>query len=226
MINEHQTKEGGALTGASPLVEGLLRIHKIISRGLNISIRKCDEYLGMQGIPPAEAKGYSMYLTSLKWMTHAHHLSEDEIVFPYFKEQIEAPYSRLKDDHKTITHILDVLDQCILEISSGGVGKLREVLGEFEKLWVPHIGIEEQNFTAEKVKTIMDLKEQENFAEKLSKHGRQNSGPGPLVLPFMIYNLEGNDREAFVLHFPWIVKKVLVPVLWKGQWKPMIPFLL
>jgi hypothetical protein len=93
-------------------------------------------------------------------------------------------------------------------------------------VWVPHIGIEEQNFTGDKVQSIMDMKEQVNLAEKLSKHGRQNSGPGPLALPFMIYNLEGNDREAFVLRFPWIVKKVLVPVLWKGQWKPMIPFLL
>jgi len=43
------------LTDMSPVAEGLLRIHKIISRGLSISIRKCDEYLVKQGIPSGEA---------------------------------------------------------------------------------------------------------------------------------------------------------------------------
>ena len=132
-----------------------MSVHKIISRGLSISIRKCDEYLGKQGIPPGEAKGFSLYVTTLKWVTHSHHLSEDEIVFPYFKAHIEAPYDRLKDDHQNISHVLVALDQCLVEISSGGVTRLREVLGEFEKIWVPHIRIEEEKFTAEKLHTIM-----------------------------------------------------------------------
>ncbi len=226
MINEIQSKEGRAVTEASPLAEGLLRIHKIISRGLSISIRKCDEYSGKQSIPPGEATGFSMYLTTLKWVTHAHHLSEDEIIYPYFKDHIKAPYDRLKNDHQDIAGILATLDQCILGISSVGVGKLREVLGEFEKLWIPHIRIEEENFTGEKLQMIMGIKEQVNFAKKLGNHGTKNSGPGPLALPFLVYNIEGRDREVFLMHIPWIVKKVLMPIIWKGQWKQMSPFLL
>jgi hemerythrin-like domain-containing protein len=214
------------MTEASPVVEGLLMIHKIISRGLSISIRKCDEYLGKQGIPPEEAAGFSMYITTLKWVTHSHHLSEDDIAFPYFKDYIEAPYNRLKDDHQAIARVLVTLDKCLLEISFDGVGKLREVLGEFDKLWVPHIKIEEENFTAGKLHTVVGMKEQVNIAEKLARHGSKNSGPGPLALPFFFYNLEGKDREAFTMPFPWIVKKILVPMIWKGQWKPMSPFLL
>jgi hypothetical protein len=167
-----------------------------------------------------------MYVTALKWVTHAHHLSEDEFAFPYFKSTIEAPYDRLRDDHQTISRILDTLDQSLLEISTGGVGKLREVLGEFEKLWVPHIKIEEENFTMEKLQMVAGMKEQEDHAEKLTRHGIKNSGPGPIVLPFMFFNLEGKDREDFMMPIPWIVKKVLVPIMWKGQWKPMSPFLL
>ena len=226
MINEHQTRDGSAVKEASPLAEGLLRIHKVITRGINISIRKCDEYLGTNSIPPGEAAGFSKYVSSLKWVTHAHHLSEDEIIFPFFNDRIEAPYNRLMDDHQTITGILVRLDQCLPEILSGKVGRLREVLGEFENLWVPHIGIEEQNFTGEKIQSILAVNEQVAFAEKLSRHGRENSGPGPLVLPFMIYNLEGSDREAFMMPFPWIIKNFLIPVLWKGQWKSMGPFFL
>jgi hemerythrin-like domain-containing protein len=214
------------MTDMNPLVGGLLKIHKIISRGLNISIRKCDEYLGNQGIPPDEAEGFSMYVAALRRVTHSHHLSEDEIVFPFFKDNIEAPYNRLKDDHQTIARLMITLDNCLLEISSDGVGKLRDVLGEFDKLWVPHIRIEEENFTAEKLLTVIGMKEQEKLVEKLEEHSIKNSGAGPLTLPFLFYNLEGKDRDTFMMRFPWIVKKVLVPIIWKRQWKMMSPFLL
>ena len=214
------------MTEISPVVGGLLRIHKIISRGLSISIRKCDEYLGKQGISYEEATGFSMYLSTLKLVMHSHHLSEDEIAFPYFKDYIDAPYNRLKDDHKKMSRILDALDQRLLEVSSGGIGKLREVLDEFNKLWEPHIKIEEENFTSEKLQSVLRMKEQVNLVEKLGEHSTKNVGPGPLSLPFLFYNLEGKDREAFMKPFPWIVKKVLVPIIWRNQWKPMSPFLL
>ncbi len=210
----------------SPLVEGLLRIHKIISRGLSISMRKCDEYLGKEGIPSEEKEGFSMYVSTLKWVTHSHHLSEDEITFPYFKDHIEAPYNRLKDDHTAIARLLDTFDQCLLEVSSGEVGKLREVLVEFDKMWAPHIKIEEDNFTSEKLHTVIGMKDQINLAKKIGEHGTKNSGPGPLSLPFLFYNLEGEDREAFMKPIPWIAKKVLVPIFWRSQWKPMSPFLM
>ncbi len=208
----------------SPVVGGLLRIHKIISRGLSISIRKCDEYLVKQGIPSGEATGFSMYVSTLKWVTHAHHLSEDDISFPYFKDLIEAPYNILKDDHASMARILDSLDQSLLEVSSGGVGNLREVLEEFDKLWGPHIKIEEENFTSEKLQAVIGMKEQVDLVEKLGEHSIKNSGPIPLALPFLFYNLEGKDREDFMRPIPWIAKKVLVPIIWRSQWKPMSPF--
>ena len=52
-----------AISEISPVVGGLLRINRIISIGLSISIRKCDEYLGKKGIPHEVAKGFSMYKT-------------------------------------------------------------------------------------------------------------------------------------------------------------------
>ena len=214
------------MTEMSPVAESLLCIHKIISRGLHVSIQKCDEYLGTRGIPPEEAAGFLMYVTTLKWITHAHHLSEDEIAFPYFRDKLEAPYNRLGEDHQALARILVSLDKCLSEISSGGVGKLRELLGEFDKLWGPHIRIEEDKFTAEKLNPVAGMQEQADLYARLDEHGRKNAGPGPLALPFMFYNLEGTDREAFLMPLPWIVKKVLVPIVWRGKWKPMSPFLL
>ena len=214
------------MTNMSPVVGGLLRIHKIISRGLSISIFKCDEYLVKKGIPSGEVTGFSMYVSTLKWVTHSHHLSEDDISFPYFKDYIEAPYNLLKDNHNDMARILDALDQCLLEVSSGGVGNLREVLDEFDKLWEPHIKIEEECFTTEKLQTVIGMKEQVNLVKKLGEHSIKNSGPAPIALPFLFYNLEGSDREDFMKPIPWIAKKILVPFIWRSQWKPMSPFLL
>ena len=217
-------KKAGTFTEMSPVVGGLLRIHKIISTGLRTSIRKCDEYLVKQGIPSGEATGFYMYVSTLKWVTHAHHLSEDDISFPYFKDLIEAPFDLLKDDHNTMARILESLEESLLAASSNGVGKLREVLGEFDRLWGPHIKIEEEHFTTEKLHATIGMKEQVDLVKKLGEHSIKNSGPGPLALPFLFYNLEGRDKEDFMKPIPWVAKKILVPVIWRSQWKPMIPF--
>ena len=219
-------KQDSTMSDTSPVAGGLLRIHKIISRGLSNSIRQCDEYLGKNGIPSGVVTGFSMYVSTLKWVTHSHHLSEDDIAYPFFKDYLDAPYDRLRDDHNTMARILDEIDKGLLEVSTGGVGRLREVLDQLDKLWGPHIKIEEENFTAEKLQAVIGMKEQVNLVKKLGEHSIKNSGPGPLALPFLFYNLEGKDRENFMKPIPWIAKKVLVPFIWRSQWKPMSPFFL
>ena len=210
----------------SPVVQGLLNIHKIISRGLNVSIRKCDGYLGSNGIPSGESEGFTKYIKTLRWVTHAHHLSEDELVFPFFKDRIEAPFDNLLEDHKNMSVILDRIDSLLPDLSSGNFNRLREVLGELDDLWGDHIRIEEEHFKPLEVNSSVSLTEQAALVAKLGEHGVRNSGPGPLAVPFMIYNLEPEDRRIFLSHFPWIVRKILIPFVWRKEWKPMIPFLL
>ena len=62
--------------------------------------------------------------------------------------------------------------------------------------------------------------------DKLSKHGQDMSEPANLILPFLIYNLEGSDRETFTDDMPWILKNFVVPIIWKSKWEKMKPFLL
>jgi hypothetical protein len=213
------------MTETNPIVKGLLTIHKVITRGLRTAILKCDEYTLKQGIPADEAEGFKMYLSSLRYIIHSHHLGEDEIAYPSFRDIIEAPYDHLMDDHKKITVLLKKLEQQLTGLSFEGIGNLRSLLVEIENLWLPHIKTEEDNFTSERINKVLPMEKQLNIVEKMSRHGIENSGPGPTSLPFLFYNLEGKEREDFLLHFPWIVKKVLVPIIWKGKWKAMKPFL-
>ena len=65
-----------------------------------------------------------------------------------------------------------------------------------------------------------------NGHHQLSKHGKSMSEPANLILPFLIYNLEGSDRDEFTNDMPWILKKFVVPIIWKSKWEKMKPFLL
>ena len=52
------------------------------------------------------------------------------------------------------------------------------------------------------------------------------SGLISTLVPFMIYNLSGTNRELFLRGIPWIVTAVLLPWIWKKKWQPMSPFLI
>jgi hypothetical protein len=216
--------EANVMKETSPLIVGILHIHKVITRGLTTSLSNCDEYLSKQGITQGETEGFSLYLKTLMSILHAHHLSEDEIAFPYFKTKIKAPFDQLEDDHRTMAQLLINLEKCLLDLSQDGIHNLSDVLTTLNKIWGPHIKIEEENFTGEKLLAVAGFKEQLEITKSLTAHGMKNSSPGPLTVPFLFYNLEGSDREAFMMNFPWIVKKVLVPFVWRGKWKPMSKF--
>jgi len=211
---------------ASPVVNGLLLIHKIITRGLTVSLQKCEEYLENKAVPASEAAGFTTFVSTLTKVAHSHHLSEDEISFPYFRDYLEAPFDRLMEDHQSISHILDRIGRYLPDLTKDEITGLHDTLKEFQAMWVPHIQIEEENFTVQKVQERVSMKDQIVIAKKMAAHGSRNSGPGPLALPFLFYNLEGMDRDTFMKSFPLIVRKILVPVIWKSRWEPMSPFLL
>ena len=73
---------------------------------------------------------------------------------------------------------------------------------------------------------VISLAEQIELNNKLSKHGQSMSEPANLVLPFLIYNLERAERDEFTNDMPWILKKFIVPIVWKSKWEKMRPFLL
>jgi hypothetical protein len=93
-------------------------------------------------------------------------------------------------------------------------------------LWQPHIGIEEVVFSPEVAAEVMTVPETIEMAQKAAAHSAQHSEPAPLSIPFLLYNLEGDDRAHFVAVLPPELTQQLVPVVWKDEWAPMKPFLL
>jgi hemerythrin-like domain-containing protein len=212
------------MTQTSPVNTGLVTSHRIITKAVQRAVTKCGEYSKDMEAWIGEFTGFSMYMTNLKMLTHSHHTAEDEILFPFYRSRIDAPWDRLKDDHQAISGILGELDKYIKEISAGGQVMTGRLLEEFNNIWTTHIRIEEENLTAEKLGEISDMEEQKQIVKKVADHGYKNSGPASTIIPFVMYTLDQKEQKEFLSEVPWFLKKILVPIVWKNKWKPMSPF--
>jgi len=230
-VSKEERMQRAGAAGQDMLSRGLLTIHKVITRGLSVSLENVRRYEAEGRIPTDESRGFLMYVTSLHMVLHGHHLSEDEISFPYFQKKLpNVPYDALTDQHRRMVSLLDRIaaQETALAVGAGAVelGTMKVLLENVNAIWVPHIDIEESSFSAQRLRPLVDAGEQARLTEKISKHSMHNSGAGPTTLPFLLYNLDGGDRAFLQAELPWIVKDVFVPLLWRNQWAPMRRFLL
>ena len=94
------------------LAKDLLRIHKVITRGLDMSLVKGKAYLQSGFSQPQALLGYSSYTHCLCSVLDSHHTSEDIIAFPEFRLVIpSAPYAQLAYDHNEIERLLSHFPQ-------------------------------------------------------------------------------------------------------------------
>ncbi len=210
----------------------LIRIHKIITRGLEVAMEQGRSF-AQNGYPDqATRDGFVCYVQALASMTHGHHLTEDEVAHPYFRDKLlEMPYDVLTSEHQAMVPILEEIQAAIERVASeaesgDALGVLNRALARLADLWYPHFQKEEKHFTPEKVGALIDVDEQIRLAQQFAQHSQQHAGPDYLVVPFMLYNLEPADRAALSKAMPPVVTEQLVPVVWKEKWAAMKPFLL
>jgi len=211
--------------------QDLVRIHRVITRGLSVGTENCDKFRRQGFVDNEVRQGFATYIKSLLIVLDAHHRGEDEVVFPALKPILPSmPYDRLAADHKQIEHLLDAMRSSIASGTEdcGGID-LHKLLGELQQvsaLWAPHIAIEEQQVTKSTLEGHMSLAEQVSLSVATAKHSQAHAVPPYLALPFVLYNLDAADRAAFAAPLPGILKWVLIPILWRSRWAPMKPFLL
>ena len=210
------------------LSKGLDLIHKVLSRPLDVGISHLDKCLISNKVDIENHDGFKDYINSLVNVFFGHHHGEDEIMFPTFEEKIkDADFSKLKKQHKELHPLADkIKDKVNIDVPTiDNYREIRELLKETKDLWVEHRDEEEKTVELD-IEPVLSSKEQIELGEKVGEHGRSMSKPATLILPFIIYNLEGNDRAEFTSDMPWILKKFIVPVIWKKKWQKMKPFLL
>jgi len=206
-------------------------IHKIISRGIDVSIERLPGFIqdGFKG--DRIRQGYLDYVRALASIVNAHHLTEDEIAFPYFRDKLpETHFEWLDEDHHLIAGFLDELKPVMEKLdaddrSQATLKNLQVVLLKISDRWYQHIDLEVAEFI-DLVDALATEEEQQDLVKQFAEHGVKLSVPLPLSVPFLLYNLVGEERKAFTKDFPPEVLHNLVPHVWRELWEPMTPFLL
>jgi hypothetical protein len=94
------------------------------------------------------------------------------------------------------------------------------------KIWTPHIDIEESSFSSEAIARVMTLEEQGQLSAMLGKHSQEHVEAPFFAMPFVLFNLNPEDRAEMAALLPKVVTDELIPGEWKEKWAPMKPFLL
>lgn len=205
----------------------LVRIHKVITRALDVSIQNTTG----ADLDEGQREGFVLYVRSLVILLHAHHNSEDELAFPFLKTRIpDGPFDQLVQQHAEMITYLDLIEHWL---ESGpdawhadALSKLNTTLSDLNALWHTHITLEEDTVGPESSQQYLTPEENEQLGKQLTEYGQAHSQPSEVLMPFVVYNLSDTDREDFFKVLPPMVTQELIPGAWKAAWEPMTPFLL
>jgi hemerythrin-like domain-containing protein len=204
----------------------LVRIHKVVTRALNITLENSQG----EPLPEDRRAGFAAYVRALASLVDAHHLGEDELAFPFWKNRLPGgPFDELSRQHQEIIPYLERIGDWTAEPEAWQASAIQELhlaLSDLQKLWETHIHLEEATVGPEKSAEILSPAENERLSRQMAEHGQAHALPAELVMPFVVYNLTPADREAFFKLIPPVVANQLVPFAWKPAWEAMSPFLL
>jgi hypothetical protein len=202
----------------------LQRIHRVITRGLTVLQENCPVF-AQSGFPDnATREGFWKYCQALEANLDAHHLSEEDLFFPFVELRMpEIDLKTLRADHQVL---VGILGEVRAAREAGSPADLEHALAEAAGVWYPHIAKEETWFSPEIMAQVMTVAEHIEMGQKSSAHSAAHAQPAPLCVPFVLYNVEAKDRAQFINFMPPELTQQLVPVVWKDEWEAMKPFLL
>ena len=210
----------------------LITVHKIITRALHVSADSARG-LGKYNQPERSIyKGFVDYTYCTLIFLDGHHLLEDELVFPYFRPRIrDAPYVELISQHQKIAQLITDARSTLAEIEPNVADlklleRLRHLLLHIDALWHPHIAQEELHLNPETIARVLTPEERIDTARHFGEYAQQKNQPDFLLVPFTLFNLEISEREKMMAGFPPVITQQLLPVVWKGKWEHMQPYLL
>jgi hemerythrin-like domain-containing protein len=207
-----------------------LLIHAVITHGLR-STRRASESLAQEGFTDERAReGFVRYVRSLVSVLDVHHLTEDELMFPYFRDLIpEAPFDTLSAEHKVMETHLESLSRAVeagetVLANRQALEAVNAAAAEIDRIWHPHIATEQRFLTPKRIDSVIDREENARLSAQIAQYSQLRLSPDYLIVPFILFNLALKTRAKFARSLPPVVTEELVPKVWKKQWEPMTPY--
>jgi hemerythrin-like domain-containing protein len=213
------------------IAANLMAIHDVITRGLKVSIESAGKFAAHGFADATEQAGFLNYVRALVSVLDGHHITEDDIAFPYFRDKLpKAPFDRLSAQHQEMVPLLGQIGAAVERCEKpgqveAGLRDMEATLRRVDAMWHPHIQIEQEHLV-EKADALLSVEEQLSLLRSVGEHVQKHTGPPYLTVPFTLYNVPAQEREVFTKGMPAEVTGHLVPVVWKEQWASMVPFLL
>ena len=161
----------------------LRRIHGMITQALDGALER-SEHFAQAGFPDARTRQALVgYVGCFGGMLHAHHVSEDEFVFPYIRDWMpDAPFDDLVAEHREMEPLLGDLRSACGALAGDGDGKgasqaLHGTLAGLSALWHPHITLEEAQFTRKGLDAMWSAQDEATFGQAIGEYMQQHTDP-------------------------------------------------
>jgi hemerythrin-like domain-containing protein len=192
------------------MAKTLATVHKVITRGVEVT-RSRSQSFAEQGLPDeALWSGFISYARTFVNLTHAHHDGEEVLIFPFGQQKMpDTSFDLLIDQHRGIAALLDemgaAIDQAERNPATESASRISRLAAQVGEIWQTHIGEEETIFGAERVNAVATPEEQAKLMQQAAQHGMSHAGPDYLAAPFILHNLEPDDRAHMAGEMPPIL---------------------
>jgi hypothetical protein len=213
------------------LADYFLAVHKLISRGVDISNAHIDGFIKNGFSTEQTFNGYLNYVHALTVLFDSHHKTEDDIAFPFFREALpNTHFEWLFEDHNLITGFIEELQPILDALNKRdqvehNLVLCKEVLFKISDRWYGHIGLEEEEFI-DLIDVLITVEERLHLFKQFGDYNFKLLEPHTLSYPFMLHNLEPQDQQHILSAYPndWFAD--LDTPEWRAEWESMIPYLL
>lgn len=225
-------KKRGRIELRDPILKNYFSlIHKIISRGITVSLNGARDFI--EGILSDDEtwQGYMNYVRITSLMLDTHHRTEDEIAFPYFQERLpETHFKWLFEDHSLITGFLEELAPMMdslenEEPTQAKLEQLNAVLLKIEDRWDQHMELEGEEFV-DQIDSWAPYEARKSLIDRFFEYNDKIIEPHDLSIPYMLHNLDTADRENWSAGFSNELLQLVETDDWKARWESMLPFLI
>jgi hemerythrin superfamily protein len=212
-------------SNAHNLVNGQRTIHNVIRRNLQlISEYKAEDYTEKeQNIFVEHVKNFMILL-------QGHHETEEGYWFPTISKACNIDLKHFELDHKEldilwtqISENLETFRRVLLKDRPQHLVDLRQMFIDLQSEMLPHLQAEEDFINAELLEQHLTESEMKKIEKNIVRLAKAHMGRAAVGLPLYYFSLNNEEQARVKKEVPWIVTRVLIPVVWKKQYSKFIP---
>lgn len=173
---------------------------------------------------------FLLYAQGFYTLFHVHHGTEEKVLFPVLRERGQTELvEEYQKQHRALEELALAAEEKLNQAKEApddpvAFTAFAEATQAMRDKLEEHFSNEECRFTHEFAEEVLDEQSVNDAARRMAEHGKSYSKPPWIILPSILYNLEGEKRMTFIKAMPWILTRVIIPFVWKSKWKPLVPF--